>query len=219
MSEKEHIFQLLKQLADSIVNTFQRNCEVVIHDLTDFHKSIFYIAGNVTGRKIGAPITDLVVRALQIEGHNIKDRYNYKTTTSDGRALKSTTSFIRDSKGEVICAFCINFDMTDYVTATLALETFIDTTDFNGNDKKETFATSISETIDALFEQAVTESGKQPVTMSTKEKITLVEVLQREGTFQIKGAVDRVAMLLGVSKYTVYNYLQKIRAAHSANRI
>jgi predicted transcriptional regulator len=30
----------------------------------------------------------------------------------------------------------------------------------------------------------------------------------------IKGAMDYLATMLGVSKYTLYNYLQKIRAQH-----
>jgi len=45
-----------------------------------------------------------------------------------------------------------------------------------------------------------------------------MKILQRKGAFQIKGAVDQVAMLAGVSKYTVYNYLQKVRAAQAINK-
>jgi len=82
----------------------------------------------------------------------------------------------------------------------------------------ETFALSINDTIDALFEQAVSEIGKQPPTMSTDEKMRVVNALEREGTFKIKGAVNQVALKLGVSNYTVYNYLKKIRAAYAIDK-
>ena len=211
--ERELIFASLKQIADALVGTFPRVFEVVVHDLSQPQKSIRYITGGVTKRKVGGPVTDLVVKALHQEGKSIRDRYNYKTTTSDGRTLKSTTSFLRDSDGEVVAAFCINFDMTDLLNTAHALEPFTTTMNaFNGPEKVETFATSIGETIQALFQQAAGKTGKPSAYMSTIEKIELVRELEISGVFQIKGGVDQVALLLGVTKYTVYNYLKKIHA-------
>jgi len=218
MDEKKAIFKMLRQMADAVTKTMGRNCEVAVHDFANFNKALVYLAGNVTGRKVGAPITDLVVKALHAEGKKIKDRYNYKTTTKDGRAIKSSTTFIRDSVGEVIGAFCINIDTTELLNASQAIEEIVKTMDFNSNGNRETFAATVGETIEALFEQAVSIIGKQPATMSTAEKIRLVEVLETKGAFQIKGTVDQVAMMIGVSKYTVYNYLQKIRAAQAVNK-
>jgi predicted transcriptional regulator YheO len=219
MNEKKYIFKTLKQLADGVVNTFGRGCEVAVHDLANVQESLIYLKGAVTKRKLGAPITDLVVRALHQEGNEVTDKFGYKTSTRDGRVLKSTTVFIRNSGGDVIGAFCINFDTTEFSNAAHVLEALVRIDDFGAHEKTETFAASIGETIDALFEQAVSEIGKQPATMSTEEKTKLVAVLERQGTFKIKGAVDQVAILMGVSKYTVYNYWQKVRAAHALNNI
>jgi predicted transcriptional regulator YheO len=220
LSEHDVIFKILAQIADAIVGTFPRNFEVVVHDLFESKKSIKHIAGDVTRRKIGGPVTDLVVKSLHQEGNNIRDRHNYKTSSVDGRALKSTTAFIRDNKGEVFAAFCINFDMTDYLNAAHALEMFTSpASNFNGIEKVETFATSIAETIEALFEQSIGRIGKQPVSMLMEEKIELVKELEASGIFQIKGAVDQVALLMGLSKYTVYNYLKKIHAEQDLNRL
>lgn len=219
MDEKDLIIAMLKQTADAIVNTFPRNCEAVVHDLDNFQRSIVHIAGNVTDREVGAPISGSIVKVLQTEGLNIKDRYNYKTITKDGRTLKTTTSFYRDSQRNVVCALCINFDTTDYINASLALDTFIETADFDWKDGEETFSASIGDTVNSLFDRVIANFAKQPSTMTTQEKISVVEALQREGVFQIKGAIEQVAMLLGVSKYTVYNYLHKIRAARFVNKI
>lgn len=219
MSENETIFTILKQIADAIVSTFPRDLEAVVHDLSQPQKSIKYIAGDVTRRKIGGPITDLVVKALHREGRDIRDRLNYKTTSSDGRALKSTTVFIRDSRGDVVAALCINIDMTDFLNAVHVLNSFTSTeNDFNGSEKAETFAMSIAETIEVLLQQAVVKIGKQPSSMSIEEKIELVKELEASGVFQIKGGIDQAALLIGVSKYTVYNYLKKIHAEQELNR-
>jgi predicted transcriptional regulator YheO len=210
-SERESIFRALSQIADAIVGTFPRAFEVVVHDLSQPHKSIRYIVGEVTKRRVGGPVTDLVVKALQQENENISDRHNYKTTTKDGRTLKSTTVFIRDSTGAVAAAFCINFDMTDFLNLVHALEIFTTTANaFNGPGKVETFAMSINETIVALFEQEVSKIGKEAAYMTAGEKIMLVKGLKESGVFQIRGGVDQVAHLLGITRYTVYNYLKKL---------
>ena len=96
--DKGLIFHTLKQIADAIVATFPRAFEVVVHDLSQPQKSITYIANDVTRRKVGGPVTDRLVKALHFEKENIRDHYNYKTTTQDGRTLKSTTVFIRRRK-------------------------------------------------------------------------------------------------------------------------
>jgi len=221
MTEKDLLFKTLTQIADALVKTFPRSFEVVIHDLSNPQASIKHIAGDVTRRKPGGPVTDLVVKALHQEKHQIQDRSNYKTTTRDGRTLKSTTSFIRDSQGEVVAAFCLNFDMTDYLNASHALEMFTTTANaFNSSEAKvETFTTSITETIEVLFQQAVAKIGKESASMCMEERIDLVRELESSGVFQIKGGVEQIAMLMGVTKYTIYNYLKKSRLQQDFNRL
>ena len=38
--------------------------------------------------------------------------------------------------------------------------------------------------------------------------------LEEKGAFQVKGMVGQVALRLGVSNFTIYNYLKKIRATN-----
>ena len=213
------LFQSLKQIADAITMTFGRNCEVAIHDISNLRRSLCYVSGNITGRSIGAPATDLLVKEIQKNGHQIRDMYNYKTTTKNGRAVKSTTIFLRDPGEKVTAALCINFDTTDIFNAMQALSPFLHTNEDEGHGIKETFASSVPETVEALFNQAVLEIGKQPATMSTKEKLELTDLLEQSGAFQLKGAVQQIAALTGVSKFTIYNYLKKIRTGKVFNQI
>ncbi|RYD05326.1 hypothetical protein N752_09785 [Desulforamulus aquiferis] len=67
------IFKNLIRIAQVMADTFGRNCEVAVHDLANLDKSLIYIAGNITKRKPGAPITDLVVRVLHQEGDQAQD--------------------------------------------------------------------------------------------------------------------------------------------------
>ena len=220
MTERERIFRQLQQIGDSIVKMFGKNCETCIHDLTDLHHSLIHINGTVTGREIGAPATDLLVKLLQNAHGRPEDLHNYRTVSGDGRTLKSSTIFVADSSDKPIFAFCINFDTTEYFNASQALQQFL-SVEHNEPpaDPSETFAQSPAETIEALFQQAVLEIGKQPATMTTEEKTELVEILERNGALQFKGAVEQIALLAGVSKYTIYNYLKKIHARQAINQV
>lgn len=210
--EERDIFENLKRLATVMVETFGRNCEAAIHDFEQLPYSLVHIEGEVTRRKPGAPITDLVLRALRREKDEVRDICNYKNVTKDGRTMKSSTTFIRNQTGRVIGAFCVNFDITDYLNSQSLLEDFVQTTHQTVNHRNETFASSLNETIEALMAQAVRKAGKQPVTMSREEKVQLVQSLEFQGAFLIRGAVEFVAKALGVSKFTVYNYLKEARS-------
>ncbi len=220
VTEKEQIFTTLKQLANLMTQMFGDNCEVAIHDLTTQHMQLVYITGNVTKRQPGSQVTDVVAKPLLQDGNAVKDRHCFMTLTDDGRELKSSTSYIKNSEGEVIAAFCINFNTTDYHNAIQLLKSFVNKgiSSDSGNgmtgDIPEKMSFSIDNTMDSLFEQAVAEVGKRPASMVTDEKIRVVKLLEQKGAFQIRGVVSQVAMRLGVSNFTIYNYLKKIRATN-----
>jgi predicted transcriptional regulator YheO len=211
MTEKECIFKNLKQIADAVFSMFGKNCETCVHDLTSLQNSLIYIQGDVTHRKAGAPATDLLMKMLKQNAGSHEDMYSYKTTTSDGRSLKSTTTFARDSTGRPVAAFCVNFDTTDFYNAGQALMPFINLQENGSHPGTETFAQSIDETVEALFVHGVEEIGKHPATMNVVEKTQLITHLEENSTFLLKGSVEQVAQLMGVTKFTVYNYLKKIR--------
>ena len=219
MKEREHILEQLKNVAGAIVSMFGKHCEACIHDLDDLHHSLVFIKGSVTGRVIGAPATDLLVKKVRAEARP-QDMHDYRTVTGDGRTLKSSTTFIYDRSDRPLFAFCINFDTSEYFNASAAIGEFL-ASDTNGAERydgsAETFTHTPGETIEALFGQAVAEIGKQPATMTTQEKTELVEMLERNGALQFKGAVEQIALLIGVSKYTIYNYLKKIHARQAIN--
>jgi len=46
---------------------------------------------------------------------------------------------------------------------------------------------------------------------SRDEKKQLIQRLEKGGVFEIRGAVNYMAKVLGLSKYTIYNYLKEVR--------
>lgn len=205
------IFENAKREANMIARAFGANCEAVVHDFTDLEHSVVHVEGNVTNRAIGAPVTDLVVKTLRAGGSRVADLISYRNTTPEGRILKSSTCFLRDTDGEIIGALCINFDITDFANSIATMENLVRVDDPD-RPGPETFASNLSETNDALMEQAIREMGKTPSLMNKEERIRCVRILEENGAFLIKGTVEHVAQRMGVSKYTIYNDLKLIRS-------
>ncbi|MGE4298758.1 MAG: transcriptional regulator [Desulfovibrionaceae bacterium] len=204
------LIETMKRIADGVASVLGRHCEVVIHDFANLDRSLVHIAGNVTNRVIGAPITDLAYKRYKDARDAAEDLHGYRTVSGNGRVLRSSTSFLRNDAGKVIGCFCVNFDMTDFLNAKALLDDFTQFED--ESEGGERFANAFNETVEALIDEAVTAIGRQPATMERESRLDLVERLDSRDVFLFKGAVNQVARLFGVSRYTVYNYLKEVRA-------
>lgn len=202
-----HVFNLAIRTADMLVKMFGSRCEVAVHDFSDLKKSLIYIAGNVTGRKIGSPITDLVLTELAKQKSEIKDIPNYKTQSSKGIIMKSSTVFIRDSEDNVIGALCMNYDISLLMQFDREIEDFISFEE----TKSENFYSTVQDVIQNMVDHVLREFKMAPAGMTLEDKIECVRLLEEKGAFLIKGSTEYLASVLGVSKFTIYNYLQKIR--------
>ena len=217
--ETNYLFITLKIIADGIVKTLGNNCEVVIHDFTDLSASIIYIAGNVTNRKVGGPITDLIFNVLREKGDSVDNMYNYTTRTKDGKILKSSTIFLRNTKNKVIGCLCLNIDVTQYINLKLLIDNFLGFKEIDELKNIENFATSTEETIEAISLEIAKKFGKSPANMNKDERLAFIKALNDKGIFVLKGSVDKIAKILGLSKYTVYSYIQEIKSRGRINEI
>jgi hypothetical protein len=64
-------------------------------------------------------------------------------------------------------------------------------------------------TLEELIDAAERSIGKEVSTMSRTEKQRVVRFLDDRGAFLIRKAVEDVAERLGVSRFTIYNYLDR----------
>ena len=61
-----------------------------------------------------------------------------------------------------------------------------------------------------IISEAVGPGGSAEA-MTREERIQAVGAMQRRGLFIVKGGVERAAAALGVSRFTVYNYMEQLR--------
>ena len=80
--------------------------EVLLHDLARLPDSIVAIAGDLTGRSVGGPMTDLLLGLVR--RGTTQDLTNYRTHGPDGRAIRSSTLFLRDADGVAVGCLCVN---------------------------------------------------------------------------------------------------------------
>jgi predicted transcriptional regulator YheO len=212
--ENAALFQTMKRIADGIAVAVGKNCEVVIHDFSDLDKSLIHIAGNLTNRKVGAPITDLAFKTYKDLGDKAENLFGYRTI-ANGRVMKSSTMFLRNNAEQVIGCLCVNLDITDLLNAKAALESFTHMEE-GAAKTSERFASSFQETLESILEETVEEMSRQPGSMDKDERLEFVRRLNRRDVFVFKGAVNQVAKLFGVSRYTVYNYIKEVREAENS---
>jgi len=200
---------------DAIAGTFGKNCEVVLHDLTHPENSIIKIAnGHVTGREAGSPITDLALSFIVKNNFKTDSLVGYRSKTRKGKELKCTTIFIRDEKGKLVGAMCINFDISSYTLVQKTIDDFIKISSpgfaSNLNVKTEKFESTVDNVIDNLIEDAMKKINKSISHMEKADKVNMIRELKERGLFLIKGSAKRVAEEMNVSLPTVYKYLEQI---------
>jgi predicted transcriptional regulator YheO len=207
------IVRLFQPVVDSIAEIFGTECEVVLHDFSDLEHSIVKIAnGHVTGRKVGDPITDLGLRSLKSQLQPGQPYVCYLTKARDGRPIKSSSVLIHDTKGKIVGGLCINLDLTPYKFTAEALQK-ISIISSNPNDVQETFETDAGRLLKNGIQEVLERQGRFLGRMSPLEKQVVIKELEAKGIFLIKGAVTQVANSLGLSRVSVYKYLDHIRKA------
>jgi len=204
--------QFLFQLAKGISRQFGPNCEVVVHDLdsNDPNSSIVAIEnGHVTGRKVGDGPSHVVLEALRSGRENLTDHLSYLTRTKDGKILKSSTIYVRDDDGEAIGIFAINYD----ITLMLAMEENLKQFTATDQDQREPerISRNVGDLLDELIEQSVKIVGKPVALMTKEDKVKAIQFLNETGAFLITKSGDKVCRFFGISKYTLYSYIDEAK--------
>lgn len=205
---------MLKQIAAGLMTQFGENCEIVVHDLTtgSVNSSIVHIEnGNLTGRKIGDGPSGAVLGALKHQNGPLKDRLAYLTRTEGGRIFKSSTIYINDDNGELHYILSINYDITNLLAIENSIHALTSCTqpgeEEQGARSPSVITHDVNKLLSELIEQSVALVGV-PVPLMTKEdKIKAINFLNDAGAFLITKSGDKVAKYFGISKYTLYSYV------------
>ncbi len=206
------LFDDYRRLIKMIAGQFGDRTEVVLHDLTRGYESTIIAIenGHVTGREVGSCGTNFGLDVLRDEA-GYHDRYGYITHLPDGKTLRSSTMFLRDSSGKVFGSICVNTDITALIAASDALRALIP--DETATQPEEIFAKNVGELIDhyiAEYEALHPRDGKK---LSRADKLEAIRFFDQRGVFLISKAGTRLCKYIGISKGTLYSYLDEIRGA------
>ena len=240
-ADGEAVFAVLSQLVGPLGRSLPGPVEIVLHDLAALPNSIVAIEGDVTGRRPGDPATDRLLETAA--SGSFETRTGYRTTSPSGRSLLSTTIVIRDAAGRPAAALCINRDVTDWQIIGNAARSIlgqdeaglgfgdvgvVGQNERNAQDERsgaaalgsadggEAFVHDVDELAAAVLRQAVAEQDVPVSLMRKAHKVEAVRSLKRRGFFMLRDAVEMAAQALGVTRFTIYNYLNEI--GESADR-
>lgn len=204
-----------KRLAHALALQFGSGCEVVVHDLESADPSHSIVAienGHVTGRRLGDGPSHVVLKALHADGAQLDDRLSYLTRTADGKLLKSSTVFIRDDDGHAVGIFAINYDITVLRAANDVIGCLVGT-EPSETREPEPIVRNVADLLDDLIEQSVELVGTPVALMTKEEKVRAIRYLNDTGAFLITKSGPKVCKFFGISKYTLYSYLDEAKSS------
>lgn len=219
--EQALLLDQVMQIAQGLGETFAPFCEVVVHDLLHPEQAILAIYNNLSGRKVGAPATELgLARIFDSEFPQIVS--NYANQLADGRQVKSTSIGIKDARGRYIAALCLNVDLTLFRGLQNVLEQFgmigvlLNISESIGSKRDEASSSRVdairiqsvgggAETICARIDQFAALHATTPRALKAADRRALVRELKLGGCLNIRKSMETVAQYLGVSRATVYN--------------
>lgn len=223
MAFEQEMLQMLASTVRAIGSVLPGNAEIVLHDLRNPEFSIAEISNaHVTGRRKGDSVlaglrTDKAfISALEESLEQVTLLPDYETFSRDGSPLRSSTAIYRSRNGKPFAALCVNVDNNGIEKALTLLQSLsgmkfkanIPTTEPTGADLPHE---SIEDLMREIISDATALSSGNRRADAKKAKILAVQKMQERGIFLMKGGVEKAADALGVTRYTVYNYLDELK--------
>lgn len=196
------------------------NTEVVLHDVTNPESSVIAIAnGHVSGRSVGSPTTDLMMKVLHDGMAQHRDYiagYPGHVSHSEHSLVSSTYFIRRDDR--IVGTICVNTDQTAFLALKRTVEQ-IEHAYFPSPNVEETeevyeenLAVSVEDMAVQVFNAMSSEIGVPISKFGVDDRLKAMRTLNSRGYFQFKGAVSNVADLMGVSESTAYRYLRTVQS-------
>lgn len=207
---------ILQSYSNTIISLGQylgEGYEIILHSLENLQHSVIEIVnGHYSGRKKGAPITDL---ALSMLSKITEDKKHapicYMNRSKKGVPLRSSTIPIFGDENRIIGLLCINF-YTDIPFHNIISKFMIDN---NTTAKSMQLEENYSQNTDELIETVLLAARQKimsdaSISSQNKNKEIIIE-LYNKGIFNIKDSVNYVADLMGISKNTVYMHIRNLK--------
>lgn len=222
-SYTEDMIHMLSATVRALGSVLAANAEIVLHDLRNPIFSIAEIANaSVTGHKKGDSVlagmrTDRAfISAMENKNEPVSLLLDYETFTRDGKALRSSTALYRDRTGKPYAALCINVDNSGIDDALRLLQSLAGIRPevmpaTQENASSEASRDTIEDLMSDIISTTATLSSGSSRADTKRANLMAVKNMQEKGIFLIKGGVAKAAAALGVTRYTIYNYLDELK--------
>ena len=218
----EELLEEQKKLLGFLNVALGPDYEVALYDMELKPPVIVAIAnGNVTGRSIGSPLTDIEQKIVENKMYVDQDWVtHYRGMTASKKPLRCSSYFIKNKRGKLIGLLTISFDDTRYRNIMEVLLSVCHPREYiSKNIAFEVLENTEPEMMHSSISLAVTDAVNEvttapPERMTRAEKLRIIQILDQKGIFMLKGAIPLVARQIGSSVASVYRYIGE---AHSTD--
>lgn len=203
--DRDEAFEFLDRTARGIAEMFGSSCETLVHDMGVLtHPILSIYNGHVSGRMVGSTHDILGTDRELDRDATVTDQVNLYATTPSGQQIKSSTFHLIGPDYNL--ALGVNFDYTSLVYANRIL---VDLMSAEADLSAALWQGGESALRD-LFETCLAALGKPLDALNKADRLKLVALMDQKNAFSYRKSVPYVSRRLGVSRYTVYKYLDEL---------
>ncbi len=205
--DRDEMLELLCTFAEGISRMFGKNCETLIQDISQkSHPILAIYNGHVSGRNVGS-IKDIFGNSSGIADLTLLDeKYINNLVIRGEQKMKSTTFHVRGS--DYFYALGINFDFTDIANSASAINDLISAE----VHLDSAISGARQQRLEDIFNKCIKLIGKNPEDMKKRDRLALIFLLKDEHVFDVQKSVPFISEKLGVSRFTIYNYIKEAEA-------
>lgn len=195
-----HVLDLLINIGSVISEMFGENCEVAI---SQDRVVVAIFNGHVSNRTVGSPIGEEADERIDNAADGSYVNYSKNNVNDPKYNLKASTITLElDGK---FTTFCINYDTR---LASQVQQTLSDFLTISG--VKSTPVSKTVEPIEEDFFEVVNKLNKPIHLMNKQDRLEIVKSLYEKGSLNYQKSILKISKLLGVTRYTIYNYLNEL---------
>lgn len=192
------VLELLIDLGSIISEMFGDDCEVAI---SQDREVVAIFNGHVSNRVVGSTVGPEADERINSSADGTFVNYSKSNLNNPEHNLKAST-FCLELDGK-FTTFCINYDNSQLLQLHRSLTNFLTITGVNVQN-----APVVRNPLEEDFLEAKEQVGKPVHLMTKQERLKVIEILHEKGSLNYQKSIVNIAKLLGVTRYTIYNYLK-----------
>lgn len=215
-----------RQTVSLIGGQFGDSCQAILYDIHNSGGksggSVIAVCGHMADAKAGDPLPDFLVH--YIADHGYRNQYGFVNKEYPGLVLRSSLQFISENDQAVCGCLCVHHNIVHIQMMSHFLENLLrpadnppdlsDESPERDGDTKTYSAPDVQGFLENVISEFLVErlGSNSFASLDKPDKLALISELNNRGIFLVKGAVNLVAKRMNISKFSIYNYLDEIRA-------